>query len=102
MSFWHPWALVALVIPLAVIAGLWLSGRRRGTAWTVASWLAVAAAIVALSAPVAGDTQPAAVLAVDRSASIDASMNAAENHWISHAGASCPKPCRVVEFAAGS
>ena len=102
MTFGHPWVLIGLVVPVAVIAWLLATGRTRGLRWAVLSWMAVTALVVALSAPVIGSSRPAAVLAVDRSASIDASMNNAETQWIGHAAGSCVKPCRVVEFAAGA
>jgi hypothetical protein len=63
--------------------------------------LAIVALVLALADPVirTGSDRPT-VLAVDRSASVDAHMTHVEERWTGKLGSyRCPEPCRVIRFA---
>ena len=74
----------------------------------IAGALVVAAALSAIAAladPHVGSRAPRAVLALDRSASIDPSMRASEARWLDAIAAhpaGCTTPCRIVTFARGA
>lgn len=75
-------------------------GRRVSLAG-VAAVLAVLAAVGALADLHTGSRAPRAVLAVDRSASIDTAMRRVESRWIGRADPDgCVAPCRIVGFGA--
>jgi uncharacterized membrane protein len=75
-------------------------GRRISLAG-VAAVLGVLAAVAALSDPHTGSRAERAVIAVDRSASVDAAMRSVEGGWIGRATPDgCVVPCRVVSFGA--
>lgn len=75
--------------------------RRRVDLAGVAAVLGVLAAAGALADLHTGSRPPRAVLAVDRSASVDARMRDVEARWIEQANPSgCVQPCRIVGFAA--
>ena len=103
----HPLLLLTLV-PLAV-AGLAIHVRfgplavPRGRLWATLHWSALVLLAVALAQPqLKTGARPPTVLVIDRSASIDANMQATEEAWVRSARrTSCARPCRVVQFAAG-
>jgi Ca-activated chloride channel family protein len=69
----------------------------------VAGVLGALAAVAALTDVHTGAHARRAVLAVDRSASIDSAMSGVEGRWISRANPDgCIVPCRVVSFGAGA
>ncbi len=75
--------------------------RRRVSLAGTAAVLSALAAVGALADLHTGSRAPRAVLAVDRSASVDAHMRAIEARWIDRANPSgCVQPCRIVGFAA--
>jgi uncharacterized membrane protein len=101
----HPLPLLTLV-PLALVA-LGVRVRfgpmsPRGRLWAALHWGALVLLVVALGQPqLRTGARPPTVLVIDRSASIDANMQATEDAWVrSVARTSCPRPCRVVQFAA--
>jgi uncharacterized membrane protein len=71
---------------------------------SLAGATAVVAALAAVGAAAdvhTGSHAPRAVLAVDRSASVDAAMQGVESRWIAGANSGgCVQPCRVVGFGA--
>jgi uncharacterized membrane protein len=105
LHFEHPWVLL-LLVAVAVLAEALRRLRRlpaspRAYATTLGPVVAVVALVLALADPVirTGSDRPT-VLAVDRSASIDARMSAVEDRWTGKLGSyRCPAPCRVVRFA---
>ena len=75
-------------------------GRRISLAG-VAAVLGALAAVAALSDPHTGSRAERAVIAVDRSASVDAAMRSVEGRWIGRATPDgCVVPCRIVSFGA--
>lgn len=96
-----PLVLLAL-IPVAAVALLF----AKQWPWGWSSSLRVLAAVLlvlALAQPqVGGHDARLTVLAVDRSASIDANMAATERRWEQQVARVCPAPCRIVEFAQGA
>ena len=75
--------------------------RRRLSVAGVTAVLAALAAVAALGDLHTGSRAQRAVLAVDRSASVDAAMRAVERHWIGRANSGgCVMPCRIVGFGA--
>ena len=77
--------------------------RRRLSLAGIATALAILVAVAALADPHVGSAGTRVVLAVDRSASIDASMAAVEGRWVGGTTPdSCLQPCRVVTFAASA
>ncbi len=105
LSFSHPFVLLLL---LAVLGGAVLAGRRLSRAsprrewlWLALQALAPALLVLALAGPQlrSGSSRPT-VLAVDQSASVDASMRALERRWTAQVQKDdCVSPCRVVRFA---
>ena len=74
---------------------------RRVNLAGVAAVLGVLAAAGALADLHAGSRATRAVLAVDRSASVDARMRDVQARWIEQADPDgCVQPCRIVGFAA--
>ena len=73
---------------------LWLGVALAG--------LAALAAALALAGLHVGPSRARVVVALDRSASVDASMQAAEARWLGAGVDHCVEPCRVVAFAAGA
>ena len=90
------------LLALAPVAAV--SARELGRRVTVAGVAAVLAALAAVGALAdlhTGSRAPRAVLAVDRSASIDAAMRRVESRWIGRADPDgCVAPCRIVGFGA--
>ena len=75
--------------------------RRRVSIAGIAAVLATLAAVAALADVQTGSRAQRAVLAVDRSASIDAAMRTVEGRWIGRSTPDgCVVPCRVVAFGA--
>jgi hypothetical protein len=105
LSFSHPFVLLAL---LAVACGALLAARRlpsgspkREWLWLALQALAPTLLVLALAGPQlhSGSSRPT-VLAVDQSASIDASIRALERRWTAQVQKDdCVSPCRVVRFA---
>lgn len=105
LHFEHPLALLLLVAVAALAEALRrlrrLPATPRAYATTLAPVVALIALVLSLADPVirTGSDRPT-VLAVDRSASIDARMTQVEDHWTGTLGRDrCPAPCRVVRFA---
>jgi Ca-activated chloride channel family protein len=74
---------------------------RRFSLAGVAAVLGALAAVGALADLHTGSHAARAVLAVDRSASVDARMRGVEARWINRANPNgCVQPCRIVGFAA--
>jgi Ca-activated chloride channel homolog len=105
LSFNHPFALL-LLAPVAVLALVTIRQLPHGAAghewlWSALLALAPALVVLALANPQlhSGSRRPT-VLAVDESASIDASTRALERTWTARAGDDdCVSPCRVIRFA---
>ena len=75
--------------------------RSRLSVAGVTAVLAALAAVAALGDLHTGSRAQRAVLAVDRSASVDAAMRDVEGHWIGRANSGgCVIPCRIVGFGA--
>ena len=105
LHFEHPLVLL-LLIAVAVLAEALRRLRRlpaspRAYATTLGPVVAVVALVLALADPVIRTgSDRSTVLAVDRSASIDARMAQVEDRWTGKLGSyRCPAPCRVVRFA---
>ncbi len=98
--------LLALLVPLVALGLLLRRAFRPGPQrWgrrvlAATQWGAAALVVVALAQPqLSVGARPTTVLAIDRSASIDRSMRAAQLPWLRSVLPACARPCRVVEFA---
>jgi hypothetical protein len=105
LSFSHPFV---LLLAFAVAGGALLGARRLSSSspgrewlWLALQALAPALLVLALAGPqLHGGSSRPTVLAVDQSASVDASMRALESRWTAQAQKDeCVSPCRVVRFA---
>ena len=90
------------LLATAAVADVTASHLRRRVSFAgTAAVLSALAAVGALADLHTGSRAPRAVLAVDRSASVDAHMRAIEARWIDRANPNgCVQPCRIVGFAA--